>query len=151
MIWNREAKGPGDDPVDDPMEVGALDPVLKQALGEFKASVRGWSDAAYNRPRATRTDVVRRRKVAAGWSFAAVLLAGALSGGLYQQHQRQEIAARVEAQRVAEQQRQADVRQRALQAQQDEEILASVDKDLSREAPSAMEPLAQLGDEGVAQ
>ncbi len=147
MIWSRKAKGPAGDPVGDPIDVEALDPVLKQALGEFKASVRGWSDAAYSRPRATREIVLRRRQFAAGWSFAAVLLAGALSGGLYQRHH-QQVAAQLEAQRAAEQQRQADVQQKALEAQKDEEILASVDKDLAREAPSALEPLAQLGDEG---
>jgi hypothetical protein len=146
MIWNRKANGPADEPVD----IEALDPALKQALGEFKASVRGWSDAAYGRSRGPREVVVRRRKFAVGLSFAAVLLAGALSGGLYQQH-RERIAAEFEAQRAAEQQRQADAKQRALEAQKDEEILASVDKDLSREVPSAMEPLAQLGAEGESQ
>jgi hypothetical protein len=146
MIWNRKANGPADDPVD----IERLDPVLKQALGEFKSSVRAWSDDAYSRPRVTRGAVVRRRKIAVGWSFAAVLLAGALSGGLYQRHHQDEMAARMAAQHAAEEQRQADAQQRALQAQKDEEILASVDSDLEREVPSAMEPLAQLG-EGEAQ
>jgi hypothetical protein len=158
MIWNRKARGLADDPVHnpgdlgDPVDVEALDPVLKQALGEFKSSVRAWSDAAYSRPRVTREFVVRKRKVAVGWSFAAVLLAGALSGGLYQLHRQDEMAARIAAQRRAEEQKQADARQRALNAQKDaqkdEEMLASVDNDLSREAPAAMEPLVQLADEG---
>lgn len=147
MIWNRKKNGPADDPVD----IEALDPVLKQALGEFKFSVRAWSDAAYSRPRAAREMVVRKRKMAVGWSFAAVLLAGALSGGLYQRHHQQEVAAQLEAQHAAEARRQADAQQRARDAQTDEEVLASVDKDLSREVPTAMEPLAQLGDEGEAQ
>jgi hypothetical protein len=151
MIWNRKANGPAGDPVDAPIDVEALDPVLQQALGEFKASVRGWSDAAYSRPRATRQVVVRRRKLAVGWSFAAVLLAGALSGGMYEQRHLQERAAQQAAQRAAEQQRLADAQQRALDAQKDEEILASVDKDLAREVPTAMEPLAQLADEGESQ
>ena len=150
MIWNRKAKALADNPVDDPIDIEALDPVLKHALGEFKSSVRAWSDAAYSRPRVTREFVVRKRKIAVGWSFAAVLLAGAFSGGLYHRHQQDELAARIAAQRAAEQQ-QADAQQRALQAQKDEEILASVDKDLAREAPTAMEPLAQLGDEGESQ
>jgi hypothetical protein len=48
----------------------------------------------------------------------------------------------------AEQGRQAAA-QRALDpAQQEEDMLASVDTDVSREVPSAMEPLAQLTDEG---
>jgi hypothetical protein len=151
MIWNRKAKALADNPVDDPIDIETLDPVLKQALGEFKSSVRAWSDAAYSRPRATREFVVRKRKIAVGWSFAAVLLAGALSGGLYHRHQQVEMATRLAAQRAVEQQRQADAQQRALDAQKDEEILASVDKDLAREAPTAMEPLAQLGDEGESQ
>jgi hypothetical protein len=151
MIWNRKAKGPAGDPVDAPVDIEALDPILKQALGEFKASVRAWSDDAYSRPRVTRETVVRKRKIAVGWSFAAVLLAGALSGGLYQRHHQDELAARIAAQRAVEARRQADEQQRARNAQTDEEVLASVDKDLSREAPSAMEPLAQLGDEGESQ
>lgn len=147
MIWNRKKNGPADDPVD----IEALDPVLKQALGEFKSSVRAWSDAAYSRPRAVRAMVVRKRKMAVGWSLAALLLAGALSGGLYQRHHQQEVAAQLEAQHAAEARRQADAQQQARNAETDEEVLASVDKDLSREVPTAMEPLAQLGDEGEAQ
>ena len=44
---------------EEPADLEALDPALKQALGDFKASVRGWSDAAYNRPRTAQSMVVR--------------------------------------------------------------------------------------------
>ena len=62
----------------------ALDPALKQALGEFKASVHAWSDAAYaaGRARAQSEWCSRAWRLAAGWSLAALLLAGHLSGGV---------------------------------------------------------------------
>jgi hypothetical protein len=129
-----------------------LDPALKQALGDFKASVRAWSDAAYNRPRTVQNIVGHRSwRLAAGWSLAAVLLAGTVSSGIYEHRERVVAAQRAAAQK-AEQERQAAVqRARATaedQAQQEDDVLASVDKDVSREVPSAMEPLAQLTDEG---
>ncbi len=51
---------------------------------------------------------------------------------------------RIAAARVAEQQRLV-AQQRERQArQEDEDLLAKVDSDVSREVPLAMEPLAQL-------
>jgi uncharacterized protein HemX len=137
-----------------PAEIEASNPALKQALGDFKVSVRAWSDAAYNRPRTGQSIVVQGAwRLAAGWSLAAVLLAGATSGGFYQHHQRV-VAAQVAAAHKAEQERQAaaqrarDTAENKEQAQQEDDVLASVDNDVSREVPSAMEPLAQLTDDG---
>jgi hypothetical protein len=136
---------------EEPVRMEELDPAMKQALGDFKASVHAWSDAAHNQPRTVRALVVRRSwHLAAGWSLAAVLVAGTISGGFYEHHQHA-VAAQLAAQRAAAQQR-AEAAQRALdQAQKDEEMLASVDKAVSREVPSAMEPLAQLAAESETQ
>ncbi len=123
-----------------PAELEALDPALQQALGDFKASVHAWSEAMANRPRTVREVVVRRTwRLAAGWAMACVLLAGAVSGGVYERHQRQE-QARIVAVREAEQQRQFA----AQRAREEEDLLAKVDSDVSREVPSALEPLASL-------
>jgi hypothetical protein len=128
-------------------EFEALDPVLQQSLGDFKASVHAWSDAMVSRPRTARQVVVRRTwRLAAGWALASVLLAGAASGGLYEHHHRQEMA-RIAAARAAEHERQAA----AERARTEEDLLARVDSDVSREVPSALEPLAQLMTQDVTQ
>jgi hypothetical protein len=120
---------------------------LHEAVSNFCLSVHGWSEAALSRPRTAVEPVVRRRiwRLAAGWALGCVLVAGGVSGGVYEHLQRQQLA-RIAAARVAEQQRLA-AQQRV--RQEDEELLAKVDSDVSREVPSAMEPLAQLmtGDE----
>lgn len=142
MTWKRQGTGRAEEQAD----LDELDPALKQALADFKANVRAWSDAAYNRPRPARSGAVRKSWVlAAGWSLAAVLLASGVSGGVYVHHENV-LRAQLAAQRAAEQQRQAA--QRAEQeAQLEEDILASVDTAVSREVPRAMEPLAQLSEE----
>jgi hypothetical protein len=128
-----------------PIEWEALDPALKQALSDFKSSVHAWSEAMYRRRRTAHEVLVRRTwRLVAGWVMASVLLAGAVSGGVYERHHRQELA-RISAARQAEQQRQ----KAADRAKEEEDLLARVDSDVSREVPSAMEPLASLmaGDE----
>lgn len=122
---------------------GELDQELENVLADFRLSVHAWSDAAYHRPR-TAAATVRRRswRLAAGWALGCALIAGSFSGGFYEHHHRQ-VLARMAAARAAEQQRLA-AEQRA---RQEDEELAKVDSDVSREVPSAMEPLAQLMDE----
>ncbi|HUX28936.1 MAG TPA: hypothetical protein VMV39_09110 [Terracidiphilus sp.] len=123
----------------EPTEVEALDPALKQALGDFKSSVHAWSEAVYSQPRTVHLSVAHRTwRLAAGWAIAGVLLAGAVSGGVYEHHQRQE-QARIAAREAAQQRQLAAQRARA-----EEDLLAKVDSDVSREVPSALEPLAQL-------
>jgi uncharacterized protein HemX len=123
-----------------PEDWEALDPVLKQALGDFKQSVHAWSEAVYSQPRTVHLTVAHRAwRLAAGWAMASVLLVGALSGGVYERHHQQEVA-RIAAAREAAQQRQLA----AERAQEEEDLLARVDSDVSREVPSAMEPLASL-------
>lgn len=117
-----------------------LEPELRQSLSDFKASVHAWSDAALNRPRTVTMPSARSAwRMAAVWALAAVLLAVAVSGGLYERHQRQH-EAQIAAQRAAGQQR----GQAAQQAVSSEDLLANVDSDISREVPSALEPLASL-------
>jgi hypothetical protein len=71
-------------------------------------------------------------------------VAGGDSDGFYLRHQRLEQAKIAEVARLAEQQREL----REQQAKEEEEdLLAKVDSDVSREVPSAMEPLAQLMDD----
>jgi uncharacterized membrane protein len=120
-------------------EPGELDK-LDEALRDFRLSVHAWSDAVYSRPRAA---VAPRQvwRLAAGWALGCVLVAGCASAGLWQHHQREMRSATA---RMAEQERRA-VQQRNQQArQEDEDLLAKVDSDVSREVPAAMEPLAQL-------
>jgi hypothetical protein len=84
---------------------------------------------------------VRQRswRLAAGWALGCVLVAGSVSGGVYERHHRQELA-RIATAQQTEQQRAA----REQRAREEEDLLAKVDSEVSREVPSAMEPLAQL-------
>jgi uncharacterized protein HemX len=121
-------------------ELEVQEAALKQVLGDFRISVQAWSENAYSRPRpvfkATAHRVWQR---AAEWALVCVLMAGGVSGGVYERQHQQQMA-RIEAARQAEQQRLA-AEQRA---REEEELLAKVDSDVSREVPSAMEPLAIL-------
>ncbi|MGA2674787.1 MAG: hypothetical protein ABSE99_16340 [Terracidiphilus sp.] len=121
-------------------ESEALDAEFEQALRNFRSSVHAWSEAAYNRPR-TAAKTVRQRswRLAAGWALGCLLVAGSVSGGVFEHHHRQELA-RIAAARAAEQQKQVA----AQRAREEEDLLAKVDSDVSRQVPSAMEPLAQL-------
>ena len=132
---------------EDPPEMEELDPALQQALGEFKSSVHAWSEAELSRARTVHKAVARRTwRVAAGWSLAAMLLVGTASGGVYEYHQRQ-LQAQAAAAREAEHQRQVAAQKAQEEAQQEEDMLASVDTDVSREVPSAMDPLVQLSED----
>ena len=137
------------------MDFESMDPELNEALGEFRSSLHAWSEAAYSRPRTVAVGV--RRQVwrrAAGWALCSVLIIGGASTGVWKHHQR-ELQMRIAASHAAEQQRlsaQAH-EQEAKQEKEDvlakEDLLANVNKDVSRQVPAAMEPLAQLmsGDE----
>ncbi len=129
-----------------PRDPALEDPAVEEALKNFKLSVHAWSDAAYVQPRVT-AQIVRRRswRLAAGWALAALLMAGGISGGVFERHQKVEKAKIAAAARLAEQ-------QKALHAQQamdEKDLLASVDSEVSHEVPSAMEPLAQLMNEST--
>jgi hypothetical protein len=121
------------------------DAELDQALKDFRLSVHAWSDAAFSRPRTVVAAVAPRHvwRLAAGWALGCFLVAGGVSAGFWQHHQRQ-VEIRLAAARVAEQQRLVALRQAMQARQDDEDLLAKVDSDISREVPAAMEPLAQL-------
>ena len=134
------ACGQADGEVRDPV-LEVKDPVLREALANFRFSVHAWSEAACNRPRALPATSPRYKiwRLAAAWTLGCVLVAGGVSGGVYERHHRQEVA-RIAAAQKAEQQRLLAEQQ----AREEDELLAKVDSDLSREVPSAMEPLTQL-------
>jgi len=122
-----------------------IGPMLEQALGDFRQCIHAWSEAAYQQPRAAVSVVVHRSwRLAAAWALGCVLAIGGVSGGIHEHHQK--VMAKIKAEQEAKQQQLA-AQQRARAA--DEDLLAAVDSDVSREVPAAMEPLAQLmeGDE----
>ena len=121
-------------------EPDELDLKAREAIGNFRASVHAWSDAMFSRPR-NEPELAARKiwRLTPGWVLGCFVFFGAVTGGLYESHRQQELA-QVAAAREAEQQRQIA----AARARQEEDLLAKVDSDISREVPSAMEPLAAL-------
>ncbi|MGD0892228.1 MAG: hypothetical protein ABR923_11875 [Terracidiphilus sp.] len=121
--------------------VEARDRVLEVALANFRSSVVAWSEAELSRER-TPARTVRQRgwRLAAGWALGCVLVAGGVSGGVFEHQQKVQAQRAAAAARVAQQQK-VLAEQRA---KEEEDLLANVDSDVSREVPSAMEPLAQL-------
>jgi hypothetical protein len=143
-------------------------PEFKQALKHFKASMDAWGDAALSRPRTATPVAVRPGwRPAASWALGCLLAAGSLAGAVHAIVHRQEMA-RQAVQKAAQQSatRQASAApqtvlpvgaqvaksaplaatQKAGSGVEDESLLASVDNDVSRQVPAAMEPLAQLMD-----
>jgi hypothetical protein len=119
-----------------------LEVELEQALKDFRSSVHAWSEAELSRPRqAARGVRLLSWRVAAGWALGCVLAAGSLGGGLYERHHRQELA-KVAAAAEAARQQKLEAEQRA--AKENDDLLAKVDSEVSRQVPQAMEPLAQL-------
>lgn len=128
--------------------------VLEEALRNFKLSVDAWSEAAYSRERAVQTVRHRSWRLAVSWALGCALVAGSMSGVLYERHHQQvlaDAAHRDEQRKLSQEQQerrlQAEQQAQARQdeSQQDEEdLLAKVDSDVSRSVPDAMEPLAQL-------
>ena len=116
---------------------------LREALTNFRLSVHAWSEAAYSRPRTAVVPLAPRQiwRLALGWALGCVLVAGGASAGLWQHHQ-QEI--KIAQARVAEQQKLAAHQKELLAQQEDEDLLVKVERDVSRDVPDAMEPLAQL-------
>jgi hypothetical protein len=121
------------------------DAELGEALRDFRLSVHAWSDAAFSCPRTVVAAVAPGRvwRLAAGWALGCLLVAGGASAGFWQHHQRQ-MEIRLAAARVAEQQRLVALQREQQARQDDEDLLAKVDSDVSRVVPAAMEPLAQL-------
>lgn len=123
---------------------------LAQALTDFRATVHAWSNAVYTQPRNLEVAVRHRTlRLATGWALGCVLLAGGVSGALIQREHQQEAARVAATEQLAKQQEAAEARQQM--RQEDRNLMARVDNDTSQEVPTAMEPLAQLMDEGQTQ
>lgn len=121
------------------------DPVVNAALRSFRHSVHAWSEAEFSRPRAVMTahPRVRRPWALVSCTLGAVLAAGVAVTGVHERN------VRIEQQHIAAAQREA-AQERELAAQrakESEDLLAAVDKDVSREVPSALEPLAGILDD----
>jgi hypothetical protein len=124
------------------------DSVLEQALKDFRSSVHAWSEAAYKQPRSAERIVPQRSwRPAASWVLGCALLAGCVTGGVVEQHRQQEAARIAAAQQARQQQMEAQARAR----QKDRNLMATVDSDISQEVPTAMEPLAQMMEDGGTQ
>jgi hypothetical protein len=134
------------------------DPELNEALRDFRLSVHAWSEAVYVRPRAVVEHAQRRIwRLATGWALGCVLVAGGAFGGIYSHHHRQQIAGWEHHQqepgipetRAVKLEQPALVQGNQQIHNEEEDLLAKVDSDVSRQVPAAMEPLAQLmpGDE----
>ena len=122
-----------------------IDAELEQTLNDFRASVHAWSEAAYSQPHVPVKVYRTSWRVVAGWALGCVLAVGSLSGGLFERHRLTEQAKVAAAAEEARQQK-----MEAEQRRQTEE-LAKIDADVSRDVPSATEPLAQLMMEDTAQ
>jgi hypothetical protein len=122
-----------------------LEPELREALGNFKSSVTAWSEAQMSRPREVKAPVRTNWGLVTKWALGCAVFAGTVSGAVYQNHRQVEIAKAqaAEAARAAEQQR-AQEQAQAAKEQSADELMAKVDNDISREVPSALEPLASL-------
>ena len=126
------------------LEAADQDFELEQALKNFKSSVCAWSEAELSRPRRWTREVRHRSwRLALGWAMGSVLVVGSVSGGLLERQHKLEVARMAAQQQAAERQKQL-LEQRATVAVTDESLLAGVDSDVSRQVPSAMEPLAQM-------
>lgn len=133
---------------------------LEQVLRNFRESVYSWSEAEYGRPRSVaHASAHHTWRMAVGWALGCVLALGSLSAGLYVRHQK-ELAKNPAAQQSPVHQavastaaaihevsaREAPVKQvgQMDDSEPDANLLAAVDRDVSQQVSSAMEPLAEL-------
>jgi hypothetical protein len=128
--------------IDGMNENDAQDRLLHAALRNFRQCVHAWSEAEYGQPRVVLLQDARR--TTRPWAIAScalgVALVASLAGtGVHERNRHME-QARLAAQKQAEQQR----AMAAERAKQSEDLMANVDRDVSQEVPSALEPLAQL-------
>ena len=122
-------------------ELKAMEPELREALGNFKLSVDAWSEAMISRPREAKAPARTNWSAVTKWALGCVVFAGTVSGGVYQNHKQVE-AAKAEAARIAEQQRATEAAKVA--SVNEEDLMADVDSDVARQVPSALEPMATM-------
>lgn len=122
-----------------------LEPELREALGNFKVSVDAWSEAMMSRPREAKAPARTNWSAVTKWALGCVVFAGTVSGGVYQNFKQQE-AAKMEAARIAEQQRELAAARATKQDDltANDDLMANVDSDIAREVPSALQPMASL-------
>ena len=115
-----------------------MDESLKQTLKDYRSSVHAWSAAEYSQPhRAVRVYKTSWR-VAASWALGCALAVASVAGGLYERHHVKEQAKIAAAEAAHQQKIEAEQRNAS------EDLFAKIDSDVSREVPSAMEPLAKM-------
>jgi len=136
---NPTDRNPKLSPGEDGLE---MEPELREAISKFKSSVDAWSESAISRPREVTAPARTAWGIAPKWVLGCAVFVCTVSGGVYQNHRQQE-SAKIEAARIAEQQRDLA----AERAKEEAELMARVDNDIARQVPSALEPLASLMDE----
>jgi hypothetical protein len=124
-------------------------PEVRQALRNFKASIDAWSGAAMSRPRSVTAGMRHSGwRLAASWALACVVGAGSLAGVVYQRRHQRELARVAAAEAAAQKAAQEKlVAEQQATNETNQDLLATVDSEVSRAVPAAMEPLAQLMDE----
>jgi len=145
MSWTEKTKENGKTLSEQPAlrVVNAEDQEFEATLKDFRISVHVWSDGVLSRPRTMKVEIRPRSwRWAAGWALGCVLAAGGVGGGLLEQQHQREVARIAAEQKAAAERKQLEEQARAKVS--DEVLLAGVDSDVSRDVPSAMEPLAQL-------
>ena len=142
------------------------DPVLAEALRNFKASVDAWSKAAYSRPRKAFIAARHTWRLAATVALACMVVAGSVTAAFVERHHQQEIARQAAIKATAQKSslEHAATAQPPIanspapkvkavkvaqppaksRSENDDDLLANVDSDISRQVPAAMEPLAQM-------
>jgi hypothetical protein len=143
-IWEKGKEFPdnSEQRLDSESQDLILDQNLDEALRNFKLSVDAWSETAYSTRRVAPSIPHRNWRPAAAWALGCALVASSVSGSVYQRHERQLEAKQAAAKLAAQQKQAAD-----LKAADEEDLLASVDSEVSRQVPSAMEPLAQMAED----
>ena len=141
---------------DKKQNVEAAEAELEHVLRNFRQSVNAWSEAEYGRPRIAAATVHHSWRIAAAWALGCALAISGLSAGLYERHHQKELANSNSTQQqhgasagatttTAEKTSVREVQVASVSTDEpDMNLLTGVDNDVSRQVPSAMEPLAQL-------
>jgi hypothetical protein len=136
-----------------PVDADLSDPVLHSALRDFRASVHAWSDAAYSRPRpalSSAPQAIAWRRAAA-FVLSLTLSFGILGTAAYDRHHRQVVAQEQQRQQQEMERQRAMAEQRAKATENavetEDALMVNIESDVSRQVPSAMEPLALTSDE----